>query len=157
VTLCYGLIALMNDLLGGQGLSNTQSVASIPLISGSQPTLPAQSTDSLHRALLGVWQGQTTIDGEAILVRTEFSGDGTFTQLTEQADGFKVTIFGGWSLQPISSNKGRVASFPTSWSPAEYCDQGECRTLRFTPESSEFTLIDRNTIEIQGERLTRVE
>jgi hypothetical protein len=157
VTLCYGLIALMSELLGGESLTNNQSVASIPFVTGAQPTLPAQSTDSLHRALLGTWLGHTTIDGQAVTVRTEFSGDGTYTQLAEQEDGFTLTIHGGWSLQPLSSSKGRVASFPTAWSPPEYCSRGECRPLRLTPDSAVFTLIDRNTIEIEGERLQRVQ
>jgi hypothetical protein len=166
ITLCYGLFALMAELtlgglpeaLAGQGLLNTQSIASIPVIAGgSQPTLPSQSADSLQRTLLGTWQSQTTVDGLEVSVRTEFSSDGTFTQLTKQEDGFAVTIYGGWSVQAMSANKGRVASFPTSWSPAEYCRrENECQTLRFTPESNIFTVIDRDTLEVEGQRMTRV-
>lgn len=167
ITLCYGLIALMAELLlgqspetlAGQTVLNSQSIASIPVIAGgAQPSLPSQSADSLERTLLGVWQSETTVDGQAVTVRTEFSGDGTFTQLTRQEDGFTVTIYGGWSVQVLSVNKGRVASFPTSWSPAEYCSRdNQCRTLRFTPESTVFTVIDGNTLEVQGERMTRVQ
>lgn len=157
VTLCYGLISVMSELLGGESLSNTQSVASIPFMTGPQPTLPGQATDSLNRTLLGVWLGKITVNGETVTLRTEFSGDGTYTQLAEQANGFKVTIQGGWSLQPLSGNRGRVASFPHSWSPTEYCESGHCQALRFTPESVEFVVIDRNTIEIEGARLERVQ
>jgi hypothetical protein len=166
ITLCYGLISLMAELVMGdspekqlsQSLTNNQAIASIPVIAGGQPNLPTQSADTLQRTLLGIWQAETQVDGEAVVVRTEFSGDGTFTQLTKRADGFAVTVFGGWSLLALGSDKGRVASFPTSWSPAEYCRrEDECQTLRFTPESTEFKVIDRNTLEIQGERLTRVQ